>query len=88
MNYYVYYRVSLDRVGELRPLVEGLFSKIEKECGVRGRWMHRRDDPTTYMEVYEGVKDEHAFEALLEREGARLGVSRKVERFISAETPA
>ena len=50
--------------------------------------MHRRDDPTTYMEVYEGVKDERAFEALLEREGARLGLQRKVERFISAETPA
>jgi len=40
------------------------------------------------MEVYEGVKDEAAFEALLEGEGARLGVPRKIERFISAETPA
>jgi len=39
------------------------------------------------MEVFEGVTDEAAFEALLEREGARLGVQRKVERFISAETP-
>jgi hypothetical protein len=84
LNYYVYYRLSLDRVGELRPLVESLFSKVEKECGVRGRWMHRRDDPTTYMEVYEGVQDERAFEALLEREGASLGVSRKVERFVCA----
>ena len=34
--------------------------------------MRRRDDPTTYMEVFEGVKDEAAFEALLEREGAPL----------------
>jgi hypothetical protein len=84
LNYYVYYRVPLDRVGELRPQVESLFSTIEKKCGVRGRWMHRRDDPTTYMEVYEGVKDERAFEALLEREGASLGVSRKVERFVCA----
>ena len=92
MNYYVYYRVSPDRIGALRRLVEALFSRIEKECGVRGRWMHRRDDPTTYMEVYEGVKDERAFEALLESEGAKLGaqfaIVRKVERFISAETPA
>jgi hypothetical protein len=40
------------------------------------------------MEVYEDVRDERGFEALLEREGARLGMNRKVERFISAETPA
>jgi hypothetical protein len=57
---------------------------MESECGVRGRWLRRRDDPSTYMEVYEGVRDEAAFEALLEREGARLGVQRKVERFVCA----
>jgi hypothetical protein len=46
--------------------------------------MRRRDDPTTYMEVYEEVVDEAAFEAVLEREGARLGVPRHLERFICA----
>ncbi len=58
-----------------------MFAIIERECGVRGRWMHRRDDPTTYMEVYEGVKNEAAFQAVLEREGAKLGVARKLEVF-------
>lgn len=57
---------------------------MEKRCGVRGRWMRRRDDPSTYMEVYEGVQDEAAFEALLEREGAKLGVQRRLERFVCA----
>ena len=84
MNYYVYYKVEPGRVDQLRPSIESLFSLIDKTFGVRGRWMHRRDDPTTYMEVYEGVKDERAFESLLEREGAKLGVSRKVERFVCA----
>jgi hypothetical protein len=88
LNYYVYYKIEPGRVDELRRFVEILFSVIEKQTGVRGRWMRRRDDPTTYMEVYEGVKDERGFEALLEREGAKLGVARKLERFISAETPA
>jgi hypothetical protein len=46
--------------------------------------MHRRDDPTTYMEVYEDVKDAARFEALLEREGAKLGVQRRLERFVCA----
>ncbi|HWM44994.1 MAG TPA: DUF4936 family protein [Burkholderiales bacterium] len=88
MNYYVYYKVSPDRLDTIRGQVQSLFSEIQRKTGVRGRWMHRRDDPTTCMEVYEGVKDERAFEALLEREGAKLGVQRKVERFISAEIPA
>ena len=92
MNYYVYYRVSADRERDVRAAVQSLFSLVEKQFGVRGRWMRRRDDPTTYMEVYEGVREDGealaTFEALLEREGAKLGLSRKVERFISAETPA
>jgi hypothetical protein len=31
------------------------------------------------------VKDEVAFEALIEREGAKLGVPRKLERFVSVD---
>ena len=88
MNYYVYYKIAPDRLAELRPAVQGLFKTIESKTGVRGRWMRRRDDPTTYMEVYEGVTDEAGFEELLEREGVLLGLPRKVERFISVETPA
>jgi len=84
LNYYVYYKVEPELLALLRSAVEELFEKIEKQTGIRGRWMHRRDDPLTYMEVYEDVKDEKAFEALLEREGAKLGVPRKVERFVCA----
>ena len=84
MNYYIYYKVSQEKVEGLRPSVEALFSLVEKQLGVRGRWMRRRDDPATYMEVYEGVADERAFEALIEREGAKLGLERRVERFVCA----
>jgi len=87
-SFYVYYKVEPARLGELRSAVQAMFLALERECGVRGRWLRRRDDPATYMEVYEGVKDEAGFEALLERESAKLGVQRKLERFISAETPA
>ena len=61
-----------------------LFSVIERQCGVRGRWMRRRDDPSTYMEVYEGIQDAATFEALMERETESLGLQRRVERFVSA----
>ncbi|HXM83689.1 MAG TPA: DUF4936 family protein [Burkholderiales bacterium] len=84
MNYYVYYKLDPERLSELRPAIEALFKVVERELGVRGRWMRRRDDPATYMEVYEGVADEAAFEVLLDREGAKLGLPRKVERFVSA----
>jgi hypothetical protein len=90
LNYYVYYRVAPDRLDEAREAVRELFAAAEKAFGVRGRWMRRRDDPSTWMEVYEGVRDEEGFEALLEREGARLGVTRIIEAFRNepAEKPA
>ena len=81
MNYYIYYKVEPGRLAALRPSVAALFAKIEKAFGVRGRWMRRRDDPTTYMEVYEGVENEQAFEALLAREAPALGPERRLERF-------
>ena len=87
-SYYVYYKLTPEQLPALRRAVQALFASIEKECGVRGRWLRRRDDAATYMEVYEDVKDASAFEVILEREGAKLGVPRKVERFISAQTPA
>ena len=83
-HYYVYYKVASQELSRMRAAVDALFDAVERECGVRGRWMHRRDDPSTYMEVYEDVEDEAAFEALLEREGAKLGVQRKLERFVCA----
>ena len=83
-SYYVYYRVEADRVASLREEVQRMFGAIEAASGVRGRWMRRRDEAATYMEVYEGVRDERAFEALLEREAASLGLERHVERFLCA----
>jgi hypothetical protein len=88
LNYYVYYKIEPSQLRQLWPLVQQLFLEIEKQTGIRGRWLRRRDDPTTYMEVFEGVKDEAVFEKLLEGASARMGVQRKVERFISAEIPA
>lgn len=83
-NYYVYYRLDADRALALRPEIEELFEKIHRQFGVRGRWMYRRDDPLTYMEVYEGVTDDAAFESALAREAAKLGLERKTERFVCA----
>jgi IMP cyclohydrolase len=83
-SYYVYYRVDASRLPGLRAEIERLFGVVQRATGVRGRWMRRRDKPDTYMEVYEDVRDEAAFEALLAREAAELGLDRHVERFVCA----
>lgn len=85
MNCYVYYKVEPEQLEALRSRVQALFAIVRKETGIEGRWMRRRDDPSTYMEVYEGVQDDAAFEALLEREGAKLGVTRHAERFVGVQ---
>jgi hypothetical protein len=81
-NYYVYYRIDAVNVDSMRSVVQELFRTVKARTGIQGRWMRRRDDPTTYMEVYEGVTDETAFESLLAQESTGLGLERRVERFI------
>ncbi|MSQ49705.1 MAG: DUF4936 family protein [Betaproteobacteria bacterium] len=80
-DYYVYYRLDPARLDFFRAAVSELFKTIQNASGVQGRWLCRRDDPATYMEVYEGVADELAFDALLEVATAKFGVARKIERF-------
>jgi len=94
-TYYVYYRVDPAKLDIFRNAIDKLFKAIENATGVRGRWLRRRDEATTYMEVYEGVRDEHAFEAALEREAAALGLERHLvtgtqrrrEIFIAVDAP-
>lgn len=83
-NYYVYYRVDPARIEEVRARVARLFETVARETGVHGRWMRRCDDATTYMEVYEGVRDGAALESLMARETADLGLDRRIERFVCA----
>lgn len=90
---YVYYKVNPDRLRDLRNVVEQLFTAIRRESGVRGYWQRRRDDPTTYMEVYPDVQDVPRFEALLARECDRMridrylapGAARRVEFFVAVD---
>jgi hypothetical protein len=87
-NFYVYYRVDGASIDSIRSAVLKIFEAVKEQTGIQGRWMRRRDDPTTYMEVYEGVADDAAFEALLARESAGLGLQRRIERFLSVPTCA
>lgn len=85
MNYYVYYKLDPAKLAAARVRVDELFKIVKSDFDVHGRWMRRRDDPTTYMEVYEGVQDEARFDALMKSDAATLiAPNRRVERFVSA----
>ena len=74
-NYYVYYRIALEQAGRARGVVAALQEDVQRQTGVGGRLMHRRDDPATWMEIYEGISDEPAFAASLAAAVERCGFS-------------
>ena len=86
LNYYVYYKFDPARVADLRTVVEKLFMQVNAATGIQGQWQRRRDDPSTFMEIYPGVTDPAAFdralESALEQSGfSLLGIQRVTEIF-------
>lgn len=63
-HYYVWYRIEGDPASA-RKAVDGVLRDIAIQCGVNGRVLVRRDDPRTWMEIYEKVADTAAFELAL-----------------------
>lgn len=88
-NYYVYYKVPVDNVQRARAAVSAIQQDLLDVIGIGGRLLRRRDDETTWMEVYENVVDPQRFEIelveLVERHGLAAllapGSSRKQEIF-------
>lgn len=74
--YYIYYRVASGESGRAERIVGSLLEDVRKRTGVAGRLLHRRDDPATWMEVYEGIADESAFAASLADAVERSGFPR------------
>lgn len=89
MNVYVYYKVDESRATALRGAIDVMFVQLADATGVQGRLMRRRDDPRTWMEVYEGIADAVAFEATLNEAATRTGAAalcghRVTEIFVAA----
>lgn len=62
-SYYIYYRVA--RPLEAQALVRHLQAALRTETGIAGRLLRKRDDGSTWMEIYEGVVDAGPFEQCL-----------------------
>lgn len=75
VSYYVYYRVSPARRGAAESAVAELFSELHEAQGVVGRLACRRDDPDTWMEIYEDVGEPQAFCSALEQAVLKGGIN-------------
>jgi hypothetical protein len=74
LNYYIYYRVPRENFERALAAARSLQRELMQRTGVSGTLMRRRDDETTWMEVYEGVSDAHKLETALVQLVAELGL--------------
>jgi hypothetical protein len=65
VNYYIYYKVPPEHVERARVAVLSMQERVRSGTGISGRLLRRRDDPVTWMEIYENVADTVQFEAAL-----------------------
>jgi hypothetical protein len=87
---YVYYKAPPSP--EVADRVRAMQSDLAARSGIQGRLMRRRDQPETWMEIYEAVGAFETFEPLLEDAVARHalgdlvlpGQRRHAERFVAA----
>jgi hypothetical protein len=90
VSLFVYYRVADASESAVRERVGAILADVRAATGVEGRLLRRRDDPSTWMEVYEPVLDSETFEraldaALVRHRFAALlapGAARHTERFV------
>ena len=90
LSYYIYYRVPAENAARARAAVGAMQRELSEIVGIGGRLLRRRDDETTWMEIYENVADAERFEAklgaLAERHGLAAllapGSARKREVFL------
>ena len=79
-HYYIYYRVADDDT-ETETQVRAMQTRLACRSGVSGRLLKRRDDPHTWMEIYENVGDSIDFE----RQLARAVSEFDVDMFLAAD---
>ena len=79
-SYYVWYKVAADPPGA-RAAVDAMMADVARRTRTAGRLLLRRDEPDTWMEIYEGVAES----ALFERELAAAVLRHCIARFIAVD---
>jgi quinol monooxygenase YgiN len=90
---YVYYKVGPTDARAVLEAARDLLARVKQQTGISGALLRRREQPGTWMEVYEGIGDLAGFEAALNEAltatdfMARLANGqRHTERFTRLET--
>lgn len=73
-SYFIYYRVHATNAARARDAVDALQRALAEATGINGRLLRRRDEETTWMEIYEDVHDGARFEAKLAELAERHGI--------------
>lgn len=90
-HFYIWYPVRIGLEADLARTLFALQGDVAERTGVAGRFLRKADDPWTWMEIYENVRDADAFARVLEEAVERHGLARFVddgghrhpERFVS-----
>jgi|WetSurMetagenome_2_1015567.scaffolds.fasta_scaffold705165_2 hypothetical protein len=64
LHYYIYYRVRTDDA-ETELQIRGMQARLGCRSGHYGSLLKRRDDPLTWMEIYQHIDDSASFEQQL-----------------------
>ncbi len=94
-HYYIYYRVK-DDDAETETQIRAMQTRLACRSGISGHLLKRRDDPSTWMEIYENVADSIHFEHQLARAVSEFDVDlflagdgrRVIECFVGDVAPA
>ena len=65
IDYYIYYRLKPDQHETFVGALSAMQAAMHARTGIQGRFRRRLDDPLTWMEIYEGVRDRRQFETEL-----------------------
>ena len=90
-SYYIYYRAAASDGERLHATVVRMQASLRSATGISGRLLRRRDDPRTWMEIYEDVQDTVQFETALAGAANVCGLNallespRVIERFVPVE---
>ena len=70
---YVYYRIDPGRAALAADRIDALLAALAPHCSLPPRRLARCDEPSTWMEVYEGIADFGAFGSALDALADRIG---------------
>ncbi len=74
-SYYIYYRVDAAQPAAAAAAAHALLDAVHRSTGILGRLLKKRNEALLWMEIYEGVSDEAAFEWALAEATAGSGIT-------------